>query len=155
MSVYVDDMYAGFGRMKMCHMWADSSAELVAMADAIGVARKWLQHPGHPVKEHFDIAMSKRVLAVQNGAIKKSWEDYGEWAGYKRDSLPPERCASTSPQGLRCGLDAWHKGSHRALIPDDARWVRAARSEVSTAPHPAVPEVLVISSPKGESDNGA
>lgn len=66
MTVYVDDMYrfamGRFGRMKMSHMIADSVAELHAMADKIGVARRW--HQG----DHYDIAMSKRELAIQNGA---------------------------------------------------------------------------------------
>lgn len=69
MSVYVDDMRAPFGRMKMCHMVADSSAELLAMADRIGVARKWLQHAGTRY-EHFDICLSKRAAAVAAGAIE-------------------------------------------------------------------------------------
>lgn len=78
MSVYVDNMKARFGTMVMCHMWADSDAELLAMADAIGVQRKWIQ--GHPTLSfgkhrnaswvHFDIALSKRVLAVRHGAIE-------------------------------------------------------------------------------------
>ena len=85
MSVYVDDMYASFGRMKMCHLYADTREELIAMVDKIGVARKWIQYPGHPVKEHFDIAMSKRALAVENGAIETTWRQYGEWAGRKRE----------------------------------------------------------------------
>ncbi|KIC42203.1 hypothetical protein RA27_02065 [Ruegeria sp. ANG-R] len=71
MTVYVDDMHKSpmgqFGRMKMCHMIADSTEELLAMADRIGVARKWLQDPGTH-QEHFDIAMSKRALAVKAGA---------------------------------------------------------------------------------------
>jgi hypothetical protein len=87
MSVYVDDMEAPFGRMKMCHMYADTHEELVAMADAIGVARKWIQHLGHPVKEHFDIALSKRKLAVECGAIETTWRDYGRWAGRRRKEL--------------------------------------------------------------------
>lgn len=69
MSVYVDDMRAPFGRMVMCHMLADSTAELLAMADKIGVARRWMQKAGTP-HEHFDIALSKRALAVQAGAIE-------------------------------------------------------------------------------------
>ncbi len=69
MAVYVDDMRAPFGRMVMCHMVADTTDELLAMADAIGVARRWLQHAGTP-KEHFDIALSKRALAVKAGAIE-------------------------------------------------------------------------------------
>lgn len=81
MAVYVDDMQAAFGRMKMCHMFADSHEELVAMADTIGVARRWIQYPGHPVKEHFDICLSKRALAVRAGAQEVTWADYGRWAG--------------------------------------------------------------------------
>ncbi|SMD18196.1 DUF4031 domain-containing protein [Rhizobium sp. RU36D] len=78
MSVYVDDMKARFGNMLMCHMWADSDAELLSMADRIGVQRKWIQ--GHPDLSfgphrqarwvHFDIALSKRKLAIRNGAIE-------------------------------------------------------------------------------------
>ena len=67
MSVYVDSMAADFGRMKMCHMLADSTEELLAMADRIGVARKWLQDGGTH-REHFDICQSKRRLAVTAGA---------------------------------------------------------------------------------------
>lgn len=69
MTVYVDNMKAGYGRMKMCHMVADTPEELLAMADKIGVQRKWLQYPGG-WKEHFDIAMCKRALAVAAGAIE-------------------------------------------------------------------------------------
>lgn len=87
MSVYVDDTEAPFGRMKMCHMYADSHEELVAMADTIGVARKWIQYPRHPVKEHFDIALTKRKLALLNGAIATTWRDYGLWAGAKRKAV--------------------------------------------------------------------
>ena len=67
MTVYVDDMRATYGRMRMCHMGADTTAELLEMADKIGVQRKWLQAAGRP-DEHFDIALSKRRLAVEYGA---------------------------------------------------------------------------------------
>lgn len=69
MAVYVDDMKAKFGRMVMCHMLADTSAELLEMADKIGVQRKWLQNPGERL-EHFDICLKKRALAVAAGAIE-------------------------------------------------------------------------------------
>lgn len=73
MSVYVDDMYkypiGQFGRMKMSHLVADTTEELLAMADRIGVARRWIQHAGTD-REHFDIALSKRTLAVAAGAIE-------------------------------------------------------------------------------------
>ncbi len=69
MAVYVDNMRAKFGRMVMCHMIADSTDELLSMADRIGVARRWLQKPGAYL-EHFDICQSKRALAVEAGAIE-------------------------------------------------------------------------------------
>lgn len=69
MAVYVDDMEASYGRMVMCHMLADTTAELLAMADKIGVARKWIQKAGTH-HEHFDIAKSKRALAIQLGAVE-------------------------------------------------------------------------------------
>jgi hypothetical protein len=69
MTVYVDDMRAPFGRMVMCHMLADTDDELHAMAALIGVARKW--HQGPPKHDsHYDIALSKRALAVQAGAVE-------------------------------------------------------------------------------------
>lgn len=76
MSVYVDDMQAGFGRMKMCHMIADSTDELVAMAVAIGVQTKWIQKRGTP-SEHFDICLIKRAKAIQQGAIPISQRELG------------------------------------------------------------------------------
>ena len=69
-TVYVDDMKAPFGRMVMCHCWADTREELFAMMDRIGVQRKWFQQPPKASWEHFDIAMTKRALAVQFGAVE-------------------------------------------------------------------------------------
>jgi hypothetical protein len=60
-------MRAGFGRMKMCHMIADSSRELLEMAGKIGVQHRWIQKAGTH-REHFDICLAKRRLAVQCGA---------------------------------------------------------------------------------------
>lgn len=62
MAVYVDDMRAQVGRMIMCHMLSDTEAELHKMAEEIGVARKWFQG------DHYDIALSKRKMAVRLGA---------------------------------------------------------------------------------------
>lgn len=68
MSVYVDHQQRIFQGMLMSHMVADSSEELLAMADAIGVQRRWIQKAG-TAEEHFDIADSKRTLAIAKGAI--------------------------------------------------------------------------------------
>lgn len=69
MSVYVDDVRHQYGRMVMCHMWADTEAELLAMAQKIGVAGKWLQQPPKASWVHFDIALSKKGLAIKSGAV--------------------------------------------------------------------------------------
>jgi hypothetical protein len=67
MSVYVDDMQAGYGRMIMCHMVADTTDELIAMAEKIGVQTKWIQAKG-TWREHFDVCKSKREKAIALGA---------------------------------------------------------------------------------------
>lgn len=71
--VYVDDMHltemGRFGRMKMSHLIADNDEELHAMAAKIGVARRWWQSPQKTSGSHYDIAMSKRELAILAGAI--------------------------------------------------------------------------------------
>lgn len=69
MTVYVDDVRLEFRSMVMCHMWADTLDELLAMADRIGVARKWLQRPPRASWIHFDIALSKKALALKAGAV--------------------------------------------------------------------------------------
>lgn len=73
MTVYVDDMRARFGRMVMCHMIADTDEELHAMADQLGIARRWHQAPPKASSSHYDIALSKRALAVQFGAVEITW----------------------------------------------------------------------------------
>jgi len=78
MSTYVDraniraDVPNGtrYVRGIWCHMTADTHAELVAMADRIGLRRAWIQHPGE-WHEHYDITLSKRRLAVAAGAVEK------------------------------------------------------------------------------------
>jgi hypothetical protein len=89
MAVYVDDMEASFGRMVMCHMWADTLDELLAMADRIGIQRRWMQRPKDAWNGgdkryaadprlrtgmdaswvHFDVAKGKRAAAIAAGAI--------------------------------------------------------------------------------------
>lgn len=52
----------------MCHMLADTDEELHAMADRIGVARRWHQAPPKH-DSHYDIALAKRATAVAHGAV--------------------------------------------------------------------------------------
>ena len=76
MAVYVDNMRAPYGRMIMCHMMADTTQELLEMVDKIGVARRWIQYKGTP-KEHFDISLGRRALAVRAGAIEVTTLELG------------------------------------------------------------------------------
>lgn len=70
MTVYIDDMcnssIGEFRRMKMSHMIADTLDELHAMADKIGVARKWFQADSS--FPHYDVCKSKRAEAFDHGA---------------------------------------------------------------------------------------
>lgn len=76
MTVYVDNMCAPYGRMKMCHMVADTEEELACMAFRIGVPYKWWQYKGTR-KIHFDICLSKKQKAIEFGAIEVSVHELG------------------------------------------------------------------------------
>ena len=52
----------------MCHMTADNLAELHAMADKIGMERRWFQTPPKASHPHYDIPESKRARAISLGA---------------------------------------------------------------------------------------
>mgnify|MGYP005817472615 CR=1 FL=1 len=77
MTVFVDDVRHSYGNMVMCHMWADTLEELLAMADQIGVKRRWIQ--GHTelsigkAKQaswvHFDVALGAKRRAIKAGAV--------------------------------------------------------------------------------------
>jgi len=85
MAVYVDEWRASFRGMLMSHMMADTTAELLAMADKIGVARKWIQYPG-TWREHFDVCLSKRKLAIRHGALLVSPKDLARLSIAKREA---------------------------------------------------------------------
>jgi hypothetical protein len=76
MAIYVDDMRAPFGRMKMCHMMADTSDELMFMARKLGLRIDWLQKAG-TAQEHFDVSLTKRAEAVRNGAQEVTRRELG------------------------------------------------------------------------------
>lgn len=75
--VYVDSFNAPFGRMRMCHMIADTTEELLDMAKKIGVAVKWIQYAG-TYREHFDICLSKKAKALSAGAKEISIRELAE-----------------------------------------------------------------------------
>jgi hypothetical protein len=81
--VYIDNYNAAFGNMVMCHMVADTTEELLAMVDRIGVARKWIQYAG-TYNEHFDICLAKKELALKGGAMEISARDYATFANARK-----------------------------------------------------------------------
>lgn len=75
MAVYVDSARNAFGRMIMCHMWADTADELHAMAAAIGLKRAWYQAPDGPHTRpvsfpHYDVSQTRRAAALRLGAVE-------------------------------------------------------------------------------------
>jgi len=73
MSVYVDTlMDHGWvlrgRRVKSCHMIADTSEELHALAERIGMRRSWFQAKSSV--PHYDLTASRRRAAVSLGAIE-------------------------------------------------------------------------------------
>jgi hypothetical protein len=85
MAVYVDNMRVKVRGMVMCHMLADSTEELLAMADRIGVDRRHLQDAG-TYREHFDICLTKRAAALEAGALGLSMSEVGRMLWERRDA---------------------------------------------------------------------
>lgn len=69
MTVYVDDVRHSYGRMVMCHLWADRLGELLDMVDRIGVDRRWIQQPPKASWVHFDISLGMKRKALAAGAV--------------------------------------------------------------------------------------
>ncbi len=71
MSVYVDDPLPIGGRYdNFCHLWADSDAELHAIALCLHLPRTWLQISRGRFGDFkaYDVSPSKRALALRYGA---------------------------------------------------------------------------------------
>ena len=69
--IYVDSPIFPFRGQMYCHMATDGDLnELHQMASRIGLKPSWFQNkPGHP---HYDLAPSKRALAIKYGAMEVS-----------------------------------------------------------------------------------
>lgn len=87
MACYVDAVQfhggsASFKWPRSCHLYADTLEELHAMAQAIGMRREWFQnHPEHP---HYDLVPTRRLRAVELGAIEHDRHQAAEFWRRKR-----------------------------------------------------------------------
>lgn len=113
MTVYVDDMRARYGRMVMCHMIADTDVELHDMAARIGISRRWHQKPG-TARSHYDIALSKRSLAMELGAVGITWRVAG---------CMTRRRELTGELGHPDDALKWRRGVEAARWPEEAQQV--------------------------------
>lgn len=113
MTVYVDDMYkypiGQFGRMKMSHMIADTEDELHEMAGKIGIARRWYQG------DHYDIALSKRALAISFGAVAITYRQLGCMAGLRKRGL-----LMGKPEDAEAALLRWKEERRKFDAPAPA-----------------------------------
>lgn len=89
MVVYVDAfrVQATVGRLtaRWSHLTADTTEELLEFARRLGLKPSWIQNPGHPWKEHFDVVDSKRVLAIRLGAVPVTMREAVELHQRKRE----------------------------------------------------------------------
>ena len=90
MSCYVDSVrsYPGSGLRysEFCHLLADTRAELHAMADALGIPRRFFQD--HPWRWHHDLpgAPARRARS-QLGAVEVTMHEVGALLRRRRAEL--------------------------------------------------------------------
>jgi hypothetical protein len=79
MACYVDTVRdypdAGLRYTRFCHLLADTRAELHAMADALGIPRRYFQD--HPWRWHHDLPEPLRARAVELGAQEITLREVG------------------------------------------------------------------------------
>ena len=80
MACYVDTVRdypdAGLRHTRFCHLLADTRAELHAMAEALGVPRRYFQD--HPWRWHHDLPEPLRARAIELGAQEVTLREVGE-----------------------------------------------------------------------------
>jgi hypothetical protein len=62
-TVYVDDYRVPYRGRRICHMIADTDAELHAMASALGISERWFH------RDHYDVTEDQREAAAALGAV--------------------------------------------------------------------------------------
>lgn len=96
MTCYVDPLFSATPRTaqarswgtRWCHMVADTTEELHAMAERIGLRRSYVQDAG-TWAEHYDLIPSKRTLAVRYGAVELTSSEMGQRWVERRERMGP------------------------------------------------------------------
>jgi hypothetical protein len=70
--VYVDNMNAKTGDWICCNMVGDTDDELYAIAEQCGLKREWAKTGMYRNRAHFEVALSKKKLAIKAGAQEVS-----------------------------------------------------------------------------------
>jgi hypothetical protein len=76
---------AGLRFSDYCHLLADSRDELHAMADQLGIPRRFFQD--HPWRWHHDLPAHLRPLAIEYGALEVTMHDVGVLLRARRAEL--------------------------------------------------------------------
>ena len=87
MPCYIDNARIPYRGMRMSHAMADTSQELRALAQAVGVDARHIQYPGTP-REHLDLCAAKRVRALNAGARAVSSRDLVRLTHHKKGDKP-------------------------------------------------------------------
>jgi hypothetical protein len=66
--VFIESRTAKIDGMHFCRMFADTPAELEAMAARVGLDLAWKKQADTPI-EHFLMTVGRRDIAVRNGAV--------------------------------------------------------------------------------------
>ena len=89
MTCYVDTVrhYPGAGLRfdEFCHLLADNPEELHAMADQIGMPRRFFQD--HPWRWHYDLPAHLRAEAVRHGAEELTLHEVGALLRERRQAV--------------------------------------------------------------------
>ena len=160
MTVYIDDMLRDAAvrngdhtvRGRWSHLMADTTSELIAFGDSLGLSRTWLQKPGSPL-EHFDITAGKRRRALDLGAVPITYGEGGHLTRAKRAgvlfdlqllrtapdafeaaiALPSAHATATSPVRVRLSRQAgFTLPANTVSVAAPTRWANPFRPAART-----------------------
>ena len=96
MACYVDQVQsypdAGLRHTRFCHLLADTRDELHAMADALGIPRRFFQD--HPWRWHHDLPEHLRPQAIALGAHELGMHEVGALLRQRRATAVVDRASS-------------------------------------------------------------